>query len=140
MNQSTASTLRKLAGGAALAFGVAAMSSSTACSVSISCPIDTCDGVCTDTSNDDFNCGACGNECLSTESCVGGACVGGVACTPDLGSCVVDSDCCASPVDGRSVCAGDNKCGCVAAGEIGCAQDSDCCDPNALCQADGSCQ
>ena len=139
MNQSTASSLRKLAVGAALAFGLAAVSSSTACTVTISCTGGTvdCGGICVDTANDDFDCGGCGITCSASESCIGGVCAG--ACTADLDPCTVDSECCPGP-DGRSICAGDNRCGCVDTGTVGCAVDTDCCDPSALCQPDGSCQ
>ena len=134
MNQSTASSLRKFAVGAALACGVAAASSSTACTVTISCPageVD-CGGVCVDLSTDDFDCGACGATCPGGTVCSGGVCVGG-SCTPDLAGCAVDSDCC------TGVCAGDNLCGCVNTNETGCAIDSDCCSSVDTC-INGVCQ
>ena len=117
MNQSTASSLRKLAVGGALAFGAAALSSSTACTVTISCPAGEfdCDGIC----------------CLDGDSCVNGTCV--TSCTPDLQSCAFDSDCC------TGICAGDGLCGCVLTNETGCAVDSDCCSTADLC-INGICQ
>ncbi|MBW2263115.1 MAG: hypothetical protein JRG91_14175, partial [Deltaproteobacteria bacterium] len=35
-----------------------------------------CDGVCTDVSDDEMNCGECGNECGTDETCVAGVCGG----------------------------------------------------------------
>jgi hypothetical protein len=135
MNQTTASSLRKLAVGAALAFGVAAVSSSTACTVSLACPageVD-CGGYCS-TLDTDLDCGACGYTCLSTETCSAGACVPISSCLPDLSACSFDSDCC------TGVCAtGDGLCGCVNTNETGCGTDSDCCSTADLC-VNGICQ
>ena len=124
MNQSTASSLRKLAVGAALACGVAAVSSSTACTVTVSCGpgfVD-CGGICVDLANDDFDCGACGFTCSSLDTCVGGQCVPASSCFADGSGCSFDSDCC------TGVCStGDQTCGCVADLSTGCGTDSDCC-------------
>ncbi|MEO8549045.1 MAG: hypothetical protein ABI678_03710, partial [Kofleriaceae bacterium] len=40
-----------------------------------SCPIDTCEGTCTDLSNDPSSCGACGSACATGEVCTDSACV-----------------------------------------------------------------
>lgn len=47
-----------------------------------------CGGVCTNTLNDNTNCGACGNSCPLGGYCEGGACVGGCQGTICGGVCV----------------------------------------------------
>lgn len=39
-----------------------------------------CNGVCTDTSSDNANCGSCGNACSSAQTCTSGVCVGSLTC------------------------------------------------------------
>lgn len=57
-----------------------------------------------------------------------------IDCTPDLASCVNDSDCCSG------LCAtGDGLCGCVTTSSTGCSVDSDCCNAGAIC-VNGVCQ
>jgi len=54
------------------------------------------EGSCTSTSNDDNNCGACGNTCTMAQTCQSGACVA-VACSA---SCTVQNHACVCPSTG----------------------------------------
>ena len=48
-----------------------------------------CNGTCTDTNNDNANCGACGVLCLTNEVCSHGAC--GTTCASDQKLCAGDA-------------------------------------------------
>nr|MBK7066950.1 hypothetical protein [Deltaproteobacteria bacterium] len=54
-------------------------------SVSCSSPRSTCDTACVDLQSNALNCGACGRECASAESCVMGACR--VSCSAGQTAC-----------------------------------------------------
>jgi len=134
--QSLNSRARKLVLGLTLIGGAILAASSSACTVTVAnCPggETDCGGYCRDLSIDDYNCGACGYTCPGGTYCSGAVCVAG-SCTPDLAACSSDAECC------TGICAlGDGLCGCVNNGQTGCAADTDCCDPGAICSG-GVCQ
>lgn len=67
--------------------GDSASDSDGATSPDLGCaaPKISCDGVCTDLTADDFNCGACGKVCDDGSACTDGTCT--LACAPGLTAC-----------------------------------------------------
>jgi hypothetical protein len=150
MNQSTTSSLRKMAVGAVVALGATIVLASSACTVTTNvctpdlgtCAIDSdccsniCagDGLCGCVGTSQTGCAVDSDCCSGSDICVQGACVPGGACLNDGSACSVDTDCC------TSVCSqGDFTCGCVPNLTTGCAIDSDCCNASDSCVG-GVCQ
>jgi hypothetical protein len=91
---------------------------------------DVCGGQCLDTSTDLANCGACGNACGLSQSCVDGQC----QCPPGTSFCTgigcVDTNC-PTPLD-PTTC----QCDCPP-GHPPCGAGSSCCAPGQVCTSYG---
>ncbi len=136
--QTSTSFARKLVIGLACGAGlIFAMSTTTACSVTVTANCGAgftdCGGVCADLADDPGNCGGCGIDC-GPDECISGQCTT-IACVADNDPCTVDGDCCSL------FCATDGACGCILNGDTStfCSADIDCCSDN--CDtASGFCQ
>jgi hypothetical protein len=106
------------------------------------CPAATpslCGGQCVDKSDDNLNCGACGNACFGGSSCVNGAC----QCPADKPHRCADGSCqaccanadCATPDDPNAVfrCCG-NACVNVLHNDINCGECGNICGPKMFCR------
>nr|POF26025.1 hypothetical protein CFP56_22173 [Quercus suber] len=100
------------------------------------CPSDTpsaCKGSCRDYSTDKFNCGSCGNKCITGQLCSHGSCYQPTPCDPRNPMCRAEDCGCWQTTENISICSnrGDERCG--ADGPVTACASSDDCDNTSLC-------